>query len=191
MATFSISDCSRMHHWCAGIENPMKHTLAVLLSAFIVFHAPWRLMALTAETFVLRPGNAHVRVTSDYYWDVEALENRLIGLGWTVQYARDIRLNGVPAYGITDHHSHAIVVESALQWDARYAVLAHEAGHTLQPFWADGIQADCFAEAVAVLLVHDGLREHARYLASQRWVCTTLMLAEWPAIYHAAALLQD
>lgn len=169
----------------------MKRILVFVLAVFLVLNAPWRLMGLGAEMFLLHPGAPHFSATSVHYWDIEALENRLMALGWNIHYARDITVYGQPAYGITAPQEHIIAVDADLSWDARYAILAHEAGHTQQPYWVNATEGDCFAESVATLVAHDGLREHARYLASRKWTCAMLMVAEWQAIYHAAATLRD
>lgn len=169
----------------------MKRLTLFLLLTFLTVSAPWRLMAVGAEMFFVQPGSTHLTQTTTHYWEAEALETRLMSLGWSVVYANGIIANGAPAYGVTVMREHAIAVDASLRWDERFAVLAHEAGHTHQPFWVDGIEADCFAESVAVVLAHDGFREHARYLASRRWTCAAVMIAEWQAIYHAAATLKD
>lgn len=175
----------------AGDGVGMKRLLALLLTLFIVLHAPWRLMGLGVEMFALHPGAPHFDMSATHYWDAAQLEDRLMALGWSVRYLPNINVYGQPAYGVTVSNEHAIAVDVALGWDARYAVLAHEAGHTQQPYWVNAIEGDCFAESVAALVAHDGLREHARYLASRRWTCAMVLVAEWRAIYHAASTLTD
>lgn len=169
----------------------MKRLLALLLTLYITIHAPWRLLGLGTEMFMLHPGGPHFGASTAQYWQTQALETRLMALGWSVRYLPNISVYGQPAYGVTVSGEHAIAVDAELAWDARYAVLAHEAGHTQQPYWVNSVEGDCFAEAVATLLAHDGLREHARYMASRKWTCAAMLVAEWPSIYHAAATLRD
>jgi hypothetical protein len=163
-----------------------KTVLAVLLS-LIVLNFPWRLGVLAVETLCLRPGLTHVVQGTNRYWDVRDLEGRLNGLGWSVGFTRveeDI-------YGKTVPMFHVIVIDEQLSWNARLGILAHEAGHTHQPAWLNDEQGEVFAEAVALLYAHDGIREHARYLSKFKGTTLMLLLTEWPAIYHAAATLED
>lgn len=169
----------------------VKRLLALLLTLYIVLMAPWRLLVLAAETFAVRPGAPHFTTDDSRFWQAIRLEERLLSMGWSVRYPTQIQFMGQEAYGVTSPGEHVIVVESALHWSARAAVLAHEAGHTVQPIWVSRVEGDCFAESVATLIMHDGYRDHARFLASARWTCLGLMLAEYPAIYRAADLLTD
>lgn len=169
----------------------MKRLLALLLTLFILAHAPWRLMGLAAETFWVAPGAPHFTTDDSRYWQAINLETRLVAMGWGVKYPPVVMFMGQAAYGITAPDEHLIVVDGSLHWSARAAVLAHEAGHTLQPIWVSRTEGDCYAEAVATLVMHDGLRDHARFMANARWTCLGLMLAEFPSMYHAAALLTD
>lgn len=169
----------------------MRRLILFLLLAYIVANAPWRLLVLAAETFAVRPGPPHFTTDDSRFWQAIALEGRLMSMGWQVQYPHQIMFGSTPAYGMTSPDQHLVVVESALHWSARAAVLAHEAGHTVEPIWVSRVEGDCFAESVATLIMHDGYRDHARFMASARWTCLGLMLAEFPAIYHAADLLTD
>lgn len=168
-----------------------KHVALGVLLAFLWVALPFRLLVLGAETFLVHPGNAHFSQSDARYWQALELEARLLALGWRVTYARHLTLGGEEAYGVTMPDNHAVVIEERLHWSARAAVLAHEAGHTVQPSWVSHTEGECFAEAVATLVVRDGIRDHARYLATARWTCLGMLLAEFPAIYHAAALLTD
>jgi hypothetical protein len=166
----------------------------VLLIIFLIaaLHAPWRLWALVAESFILQPGLTRTAQDDSKYWDVKALEFRLKGLGWHIEYAEALSYNGQEAYGVTIPADHKIFIESGLHWTPRYAVLMHEGGHTLQPWWLTTMaQSECFAESVAMLASHDGVREHARYLARYKLDLLLLTITEWPAIYRAAALLSE
>lgn len=169
----------------------MKERVLAALLLVIALAAPWRLIGLGATLFMVRPYSAHFTTDDARYWDALELETRLHGLGWDVGYRPNLQAGGQGAYGLTFPHEHAVYVDSDLHWTARYRVLAHEAGHTLQPIWVQGAEADCFAEAVAALVVRDGLREHARFMAGARWTCVGILIAEAGAIYHAAALLED
>lgn len=168
-----------------------KRVALLLLSTFIAFHAPWRVMALVVEAEFMKPGPVRFTQTTDHYWDCAYLERRLSNIGYSVAYRPNLRALGGPVYGYTNSHTHEIVVDANLSWDARYAVLAHEAGHVLQPWWLDGGQPEVFAEMVSTIMSRDGIREHARYLADQKLDVLVVALAEWPAAYHAAAALED
>jgi hypothetical protein len=148
-------------------------------------------MALSAELFFLHPDGAHFSQSDAGYWQALTLEARVMSLGWTVTYALHPKLGDEPAFGLTLPQLHAVVIDKDLHWSARAAILAHEAGHTVQPSWLNNIEGDCFAESVATLIMHDGFREHARFLAGAKWTCLGVLLAEFPSIYHAAAVLQD
>ena len=160
--------------------------LAVLMAVI-----PFRLIVLAGETFWVKPGAPHFSADDSRFWQAMDLEARLEGMGWHVVYPPAVQFMGQAAYGVTNPDAHIIAIEGPLHWSARAAVLAHEAGHTVQPIWVSRTEGDCFAEAVATLVMHDGYRDHARFMANARWTCLGLMLAEFPAMYHAAALLTD
>lgn len=174
-----------------------KVVLALLL-AFIVEHAPWRLMALFAETFVTRPGLTRVVQTNNLYWESAALEARIIELGYSVTYVKDLTVPAgymqvMQVYGATrkgpEHID--IRVEAALSWDARYSILAHEGGHIFQDEGYSHAEGEAFAEAVAMLVSHDGIREHARYLSQKKLALLTVIALDHERIYRAAAVLQE
>lgn len=173
------------------MRNTLRHFLlgAVLVALYTVM--PWRVMGLAVETLVIRPSQPHFSADDSRFWEAVGLESRLNALGWTVTYQGNLAYGQQAAYGLADPQTHRIYVDADLHWSARAAVLAHEAGHTLQPGWAGRMEGDCFAETVAALVVHDGLRDHARFMAPARFTCVAFMLAEFPAMYHAAALLLD
>lgn len=152
---------------------------------------PFRLATLGAETFWLHSQLPRFSQADDRFWDAVRLESKLLARGWTVTYATHVSLYGQPAWGLTSLTAHRIFVDEGLHWNARLAVLAHEAGHTMQPDWLAEGEAECFAESVSTLVSRDGVREHARYMASARWTCLGLLLAEFPAIYRAAATFQE
>jgi hypothetical protein len=150
---------------------------------------PWKLIALVPEVLWMSPGNEHYTDRVDKYWDALSLEAKLVGMGWSVEYRP--RLIDAGAYGMTSLEQHRIIVDDSLDWNARFAVLSHEAGHTLQPTWVTQQQGEAWAESVAMLIAHDGLREHARYLSHVKVDFLMMVLTEWPSIYDAAAVLQD
>ncbi len=132
---------------------------------------PFRLLALSAELPFVRPGTTRLATTDGRYWDVLALEGRLMALGYTVGYAPGLRVEGVEALGLTN-------------------TVTHEGGHVLAPAWVS-TGHECFAEGVAMLVAHDGVRNHARYLAAIPWTCIGIYLTEFPSLYAAAAILSD
>lgn len=167
----------------------MRRVLAALLIAFVLEHAPWRLMALYAEVLVITPRMERLSPQNDRYWDAQDLMQRLQAHGYRVTFEPDL-ITTQGAYGFTDPHDFSIHVDQSLSWNSRLAVLAHEAGHTLQPARRTQGQREAFAESVAMLVAHDGLLEHARYLASLKPDFLIEAVADWPAIYHAAEALQ-
>lgn len=162
--------------------------LGVLLT-FLWVVTPFRLLALSTTMFFVHPSPPHFSADDNGYWQALELERRLMGMGWQVQYPAQVM--GGMAYGATDPDRHLVLVEESLHWSARAAVLAHEAGHTVEPTWVGRVEGDCFAESVATLITDAGYWDHARFMASARWTCLGVILTEFPAIYHAAALLQD
>lgn len=165
----------------------MAKKLALAFILLALPHMPIRLATLAAEVSVMNPGRARMSSGDARYWDALALEARLEALGWSVEYGDA----GDSLLGVTYPHRHHIVVDERLHWDARFAVLAHEAGHTMEPAWLDHDQGEVFAECVAALLDGYHLREHARWLAGQKAEVVTLILLEWPSMYHAAAVMED
>ena len=169
----------------------MKKALFVLLLSTIAIHAPWRLMALAVETLVVQPGPTRFSSDNDKYWDALELEARLIDLGYMVGYGPQLIVNGQSAYGLMAPGEHVIMIDQRLSWNARFAVLAHEGGHVLQRGWYTRAQGEAFAESVAALVAHDGLREHARYMSGFKMDAIWVMLTDWRAIYRAARTLED
>lgn len=169
----------------------MWRRLGMYLLILAALHAPWRVMVLATEVLMMSPGLVRTDAGSSRYWEALSLESRLEMLNYSVTYATGLEVDGNVVYGTTDMTHHAIVIDAALSWNARLAVLAHEGGHTLQPGWVSTRQAEAFAETVAMLISHDGYREHARYLAVHKMDALFMMLVEWPAMYHAASVLED
>jgi hypothetical protein len=173
----------------------MKRTLLAVLTVFILAHAPWRLIVLGVEVFFVSPGHTRISDQNTRYWEALALESNLIRIGWAVKYETPLtmmtRQGPIKVYGLTVTEEHTVYVDAVLSWDARYAVLAHEAGHVLQPNWMDYAKGDVFAEIIAALVVRDNPREHARYLSAYRGDFLIVALTEWRALYRSAALLRE
>lgn len=165
----------------------MKKLVAILLLAFVLEHAPFRLAALVIETCYMPPSLVRMSHETDRYWDTLNLQLTLERMGWNVTYESNL-MDGA-AYGVTFFEPRAIQIETKLMWNDRLAVLAHEGGHTLQPRRLTSEQGEVFAEAVAALVAHDGLREHARYLAQHRASLLTAVVY-WQEIYRAADMLR-
>lgn len=168
----------------------MKKLLLTTLLAFISLTAPWRLMALGAETMVMRPGHVRSQAGQDKYWLAQDLEVRLNRMGWKVLYTPKLVENS-NALGLTSYFERTIQIEESLSWNERYSVLAHEAGHTQQPFRLTPEQGEVFAESVSTLMAGSGIREHARYLASLKPNVLEVLFVLWPDIYKAAATLEE
>ena len=158
--------------------------LSVLLT-FVALHAPWRLSWLAIETLVMQPGYLRMPQGVDSYWHVKDLEARLTILGWTISYQPDSERY----YGVTSYNQHTIVINESLSWNAKYAVLAHEGGHALQPPRLTQEQSEIFAESVAALVTGWKVREPARYMASLKGDLL-IMAVYWQEIYRAANMLQ-
>lgn len=169
----------------------MKPVLLSILLTLIAVSFPWRLTLLGIQMLMLRPGLTRVVEDDSRYWDARAMESRLRGLGYSVSYTKHLNVMGVEIYGLTNTEEHTVQVDADLHWSQRFYILAHEGGHILQPYWVGRGEEECFAESVATLVSRNGIREHARYLSSHKLECAAFMLFEWPAIYHAAAVLED
>ena len=165
----------------------MRKLLLGILLTIIALQAPWRLAALFVETLLVTPGWARMDSGQEQYWATRDLQVRLDARGWTVNYESNLALDSSPAYGTTDRATRTIAIDASLSWNARRLVIAHEAGHILQPAWLNHNQAEAFAGAVAGLVSHQ-TRESARYLSKFRADSLLVMIVEWRAIYRAAAV---
>ena len=166
----------------------IKHAVVTLLLAGIILYAPWRLMVLTYYVFTTPAAMVESDPGHTRYWDAQNLQVRLERLGWTVEYASSLH-EGV--YGGTTFHTRSIQILDSLSWNARFAVLAHEGGHTLQPGWANHGHGEAFAETVAALVTRSNYRNHARYLARVRGDYLIMIITDYPALYRAASMLED
>jgi hypothetical protein len=164
--------------------------LVIVLALFAAYLAPWRLIALGAQSIYMRPGLVHTAAGTDHYWDAKDLENRLRRFGWSVAYDKGLIENS-GAYGMTQFFERKITVDDSLSWNERYAVLLHEAGHTQQPYRLTTGQGEVFAESVSALAGTGGLREHARYLAGLKADVLPVLLIHWSDIYRAADNLRE
>jgi hypothetical protein len=173
--------------------------LAVLgvLLGFLLVAAPWRLLKLGFLVVVL-PTHTQVHMPggNDDYWRVMELEANLLARGWPVKYVPmpprwyGKTCNGPelfgPCMGETDR---VLLINESLSWNDRLETLAHEAGHTFEPYGVNFNkgQQEMFAEAVAVL-VTGRYRESAHYLAAYRADVLTLLILQGD-IYHAVGEL--
>jgi hypothetical protein len=146
-------------------------------------------MSLTAELFFVSPGMTRTRTGNEDYWRCRDLENRLSRFGYDVEYISGLVETG-NMYGVTLTDKKDIKVDTSLSWNMRLSVLAHEAGHVLEPVGLTMPQGEAFAEGVALLVARDGVREHARYLAHNKVESTLVLLSYWPEIYKAASALE-
>lgn len=172
-------------------RDAMKKYLLAFIVGFALVSFPWRLAALGVEVLAMHPGPTRPTQSNGRFWDAMSIELRLLDLGWQVKYAASPEFNGQAAFGMTDPEHHIIVIDSALSWDMRFTVLAHEGGHVLEPGWMTRSQGEVFAETVSALASHDGLREHARYLARYKVDFVLISIMEWQGMYRAAAVLTE
>lgn len=70
--------------------------------------------------------------------------------------------------GYTIRQERLIVIDSSLSTNAKLEVLAHEAGHLLQPPGVEGDDGQVFADAVSFLVTGRNSRTYARYLAGHK-----------------------
>jgi hypothetical protein len=147
-------------------------------------------MRLTADVLAVQAGPLQLKTDDDQYWKVVRLEAKMRWLGYETSYEPDLNYMGSKVYGLTNTNDHHIYVEGNLHWNDRYAVLAHEAGHVLQPGYLDRSEADIFAETVSVL-VAGNYRESARWLATSRGTYLFTTLGEWRLEYAAAEFLLE
>ncbi len=171
-------------------RNLRAFAYGMLFTLFLAV-VPFRILGLAGVTLFAHPGQPRFTQDDSQFWTAIDLEERLEGMGWSVSYVSRPMIDTQPVFGLTNPMLHQIIVDADLHWSARAAVLAHEAGHTLQPAWVGTAEGDCFAEGVSALVVRDGLMDHARYMAPARWTCAFFMLAEFPSMYHAAHVLLD
>lgn len=164
----------------------MKILCAIVIT-YCLLAMPWRLMGLFVQVMESQPGYVQITDSDRNFWRAQNLQGQLEAWGWDVSYV-NLRQRGL--YGLTSPQAHTIQIDAALHWDDRYAVLAHEAAHTLQPGWLDKNQEEVFAESVAALLDPRPMQEHARYLATRKESFALTSIVEWHYIYAAAAILR-
>jgi len=177
--------------------------VGVFILAVLAFHLaaffPWRLAALTLEALHAQPSHERLVKTNARYWEVLDLEAKLLSDGWPVEYQHGL-MEREGAYGATVYKTRMcwgpmmceeaseqkIVVDASLSWDERWSVLLHEAAHTRQPHRLTENQREVWAESIAALAAHDGLREHARYLAGLKPDILMTVLAYSSEMYRVA-----
>jgi hypothetical protein len=167
----------------------MKTFLSIALT-FITLTAPWRVMFFTARVLVQTPARAVQDTGVDRYDDALDLASRIEDLGYEVTFVNGLEFDGTPAYGLTDKAHDKVYIEANLNWNGRYEVLAHEAGHILQPV-TTRMGGECFAETVAFLVTRSHVETHARYLSRDKMGCALTSFAYWPEMYAAARLLES
>jgi hypothetical protein len=112
---------------------------------------------------------------NDLYWQAQQLENVLaLALRVPVVYAQPTRMRTAAGLAFISPQQASIIIDSSLEWNARFEVLAHEAGHLFMPFTfaPDSSESEVFAEAVSYLyslkVGRDNLDVSARYLARHK-----------------------
>lgn len=171
-------------------QTSIRTLVLTALLAVIAVGAPWRLLRMTADVLVMKAGPTRFSQDDDQFWDAQRMERKIRSFGYEVNYQHGLNWMSQPVYGLTIKSEHSVSVEADLHWNARYAVLTHEAGHILSPHYLDRSMDDVFAESVAAL-VTGGLPEHARYLTDNKLLFLSTAVQEWQSMYHAAAVLQD
>jgi hypothetical protein len=166
----------------------MRTLILTALVGYSLLHIPYRLILLTGYVLTQPATLVQMPNTNGRYWDAQDLTHRLHRLGWTVEYKSPDTLQG--AYGITYLETREIFVDESLSWDARYWVLAHEAGHTLQPGWANHGHGEAWAETVSALITKEGFAQHAKYIARVKGEYLLMVLTEYKQLYRAVAVME-
>lgn len=117
-----------------------------------------------------QPGN-------EAYWDALQMVSTVnVVLGIEATFVDDPGFGG--ALGVTNRATRTIILRNDLSWNERLGVLAHEAGHVLQPASLDRVESEAFAEGVAYLVCRgfgrDDVWFHANYLAQYKTGLHTL-----------------
>lgn len=90
---------------------------------------------------------------------------RLVSMALGVQ----VQAAAVPGIaGLASREARIIALDPTLSPNAALQVLAHEAGHMLQPEGLNKAEAEVFADAVAYLVTGDSLHVYGRYLAGSK-----------------------
>lgn len=164
----------------------MQRVLVILI-VMLALVFPWRLAMMAAEALWMEPTMIQQRADHDHYWDVQTLEARLkLRYAFEVKYVPGL-LEDEHVYGMTMYWPERVItIDAGLSWSERWRVLTHEAGHVLQPMRLSNQGHEVWAESVSMLLAHDGIREHARYLAELKADVPLTLLVYWQEIYRAA-----
>ena len=70
--------------------------------------------------------------------------------------------------GVSSREHRIIALDGTLSPNARLQVLAHEAGHVLQPDGLSKQEAEVFADAVSLLVTGDDAHVYSQYLAGSK-----------------------
>lgn len=167
-----------------------RRTLGLLLVfAFLLAIAPLRLWTLAVYTQFSPYGWTRVDAGNQDYWRCKDLQARLEALGWSVSFSIP---EDFGAYGMTFPENRRIIISQDLHWNARFSILAHEAGHALDHISNHSTaEGEAFAEGVAYLIARDRLSEHGRYLARTRAVSFLTLITESDRITAAARFLTE
>jgi len=153
----------------------LKHGVPALIIAtigiWLIFPEPDPLKALAREVLTTNYVSASSRLDrtgNDLYWPAQELQAVL----FVINGARVVYGSAEGYSGITYWETRQIAIDERLSWNARFEVLAHEAGHVLQPQGLTQIEGEVFAEGVAYLVLrhygHDRIELHAYYLAARK-----------------------
>ena len=93
---------------------------------------------------------------------------RLQRLAWMVLGVQ-VQASATPGVaGLASREARIIAIDPTLSPNAALQVLAHEAGHILQPDGLSKAEAEVFADAVAYLVTGDDVHVYGRYLAGSK-----------------------
>lgn len=76
--------------------------------------------------------------------------------------------DGIAGITVIGEEGRVIALDPTLSPNAAFQVLAHEAGHILQPGGLSRPEAEVFADAVSLLVTGDNAHIFSRYLASSK-----------------------
>src|SRR3954464_991246 len=94
-----------------------RNAILLLLAAFIVEHAPFRLAALAVATAAAPRGVTRVAAGDDRDWAPPAPERRPTPPGWRGAYKPPPTMNGEEVYGVTNSGDRTVVIDADLHWN--------------------------------------------------------------------------